>query len=268
MSEIDWEQAARRVAFFVLLVLPPMFLVNVELGKTLVANVECQVSQGPAILDEQRRAFAMKQYESAVEEIRRRIEHEHLLFIFKFTAIGAVLAVLLHSVGGRGRGQSSDDFRQKLEESAFPIFLWSAVGISQVIDERMYFNVNMMKGLGCWLRTLETAMYGGVLDGWESFLSEKLTSILPSFMVDFDRFLLTYMLYIVALYATVFVGRRIDVRIAIFCVPASLALFAFSVIYRSYNQGVFLPGVVGGGVVALAVLLGLRWTLLRSERPS
>src|SRR5687767_15849159 len=49
-------------------------------------------------LDDGAKEFLAKEHDTIVEEIRNRIEHEHLLFSLKFALVGGILYALLQGV--------------------------------------------------------------------------------------------------------------------------------------------------------------------------
>jgi hypothetical protein len=122
-------------------------------------------------LDVTARQFLDKEHDNVVEEIRRRIEHEHLLFALKFALVGGILYALLQGVFGRGEG--------RIERTAFvALIVWAAVVAAAIVDLRTMANQSFLVTLGGWSRQYEELRLGSnaVNLAWEAFLANNLLS--------------------------------------------------------------------------------------------
>jgi hypothetical protein len=122
-------------------------------------------------LDVNARQFLDKEHDNVVEEIRRRIEHEHLLFSLKFVLVGGILYALLQGVFGRGEG--------RIERTAFAaLIVWAAVIAAAIVDLRTMANQSFLVTLGGWSRQYEELRVGpnAVNLAWEAFLANNLLS--------------------------------------------------------------------------------------------
>jgi hypothetical protein len=122
-------------------------------------------------LDDNARQFLDKEHDNVVEEIRRRIEHEHLLFALKFALVGGILYALLQGVFGRGGG--------RIERTAFvALIVWAAVIAAAIVDLRTVTNQSFLVTLGGWSRQYEELRIGpkAVDLAWEAFLANNLLS--------------------------------------------------------------------------------------------
>lgn len=122
-------------------------------------------------LDATARQFLDKEHDNVVEEIRRRIEHEHLLFALKFALVGGILYALLQGVFGKGEG--------RIERTAFAaLIVWAAVVAAAIVDLRTMANQTFLVTLGGWARQYEELRIGpNAVDlAWEAFLANNLLS--------------------------------------------------------------------------------------------
>ncbi len=122
-------------------------------------------------LDDNARQFLEKEHDNVVEEIRRRIEHEYLLFALKFALVGGILYGLLQGVFGRGGG--------RIERTAFvALIVWAAVIAAAIVDLRTVANQSFLVTLGGWSRQYEELRVGptAVDLTWEAFLANNLLS--------------------------------------------------------------------------------------------
>src|SRR2546430_2395677 len=94
-------------------------------------------------LDATAKQFLDKEHDIVVEEIRRRVEHDHLLFALKFALVGGILYALLQGVFGRGDG--------RIERNAFvALIVWAAVVAAAILDLRTMPNQTFLVTLGGW----------------------------------------------------------------------------------------------------------------------
>jgi hypothetical protein len=122
-------------------------------------------------LDVTAKQFLDKEHDNVVEEIRRRIEHEHLLFSLKFVLVGGILYALLQGVFGRGQA--------RIERNAFAaLIVWAAVLAAAIVDLRIMANQSFLVTLGGWARQYEELRIGpnAVNLAWEAFLANNLLS--------------------------------------------------------------------------------------------
>jgi hypothetical protein len=122
-------------------------------------------------LDANARQFLDKEHDNVVEEIRRRIEHDHLLFALKFALVGGILYALLQGVLGRGEAH--------IERNPFAaLIVWAAVVAAAIVDLRTMTNQTFLVTLGGWARQYEELKVGagGVDLAWEAYLANNLLS--------------------------------------------------------------------------------------------
>jgi hypothetical protein len=122
-------------------------------------------------LDGTAKQFLESEHEVVVEEIRRRIEHEHLLFTLKFALVGGILYALLQGVFGRGEAN--------IERTPFAaLIVWAAVVAAAIVDLRTMANQSFLVTLGGWARQYAELRIGpnGVDLAWEAFLANNLLS--------------------------------------------------------------------------------------------
>ncbi|MBV9070617.1 MAG: hypothetical protein JO093_13405 [Acidobacteria bacterium] len=122
-------------------------------------------------LDPTARQFLDKEHDVVVEEIRRRVEHEHLLFALKFALVGGILYALLQGVLGRGEA--------RIERTSFAaLIVWAAVVAAAIVDLRSMANQTFLVTLGGWARQYEELRIGpNAVDlAWEAFLANNLLS--------------------------------------------------------------------------------------------
>src|SRR3954454_15188643 len=127
--------AAQKTAFGALAILVVLLSVDVFglLGEGDQKESRARVSDSAVVawrrLDDSAKQFLDKEHDNVVEEIRRRIEHEHLLFALKFALVGGILYALLQGVFGRGEG--------RIERNAFvALIVWAAVVAAAIVDLR------------------------------------------------------------------------------------------------------------------------------------
>ena len=149
------------------------------------------------------RRFLEKQYDTAVEEIRNRIEDENSLFLMKFTLVGAILAALfaLMKAGGSreatgntdpggtaGPVRGDDPAKASEHKSRYPLvpvtfdalrsnilvaaFFFAATIVSAILDVRIHYNAVFIQALGSWVGTQEALnlAHNAVHLGWEHHL--------------------------------------------------------------------------------------------------
>ncbi len=122
-------------------------------------------------LDDTAKEYLAKEHDTVVEEIRNRIEHEHLLFSLKFALVGGILYALLQGVFGSGEARI-----EKTPLAALTV--WAAVVASAIVDLRLMANQSFIVTLARWVRRYEELKLGkdSVSLAWEPFLADELLS--------------------------------------------------------------------------------------------
>jgi hypothetical protein len=169
--------ARQKVAFGALAILVVLLSVDILglLGAGDVKESRARVPESTVVawntLDVTAKEFLEKEHEAVVEEIRRRIEHEHLLFTLKFALVGGILYALLQAVFGRGEA--------RIERTAFAaLIVWAAVVAAAIVDLRTMANQSFIVTLGGWARQYAELRIGAnAVDlSWEAFLANNLLS--------------------------------------------------------------------------------------------
>jgi hypothetical protein len=228
---MKWEGFSRRTnrwIFFFYSVAVPMGLL-IDWSSYFDTPPPVPVVKQVAISD-QERDFLLGEYGVVTQEIHARIEHEHLLFVLKFTVVGAVLGLIFRSNRG---DEGAESYLMKNPTPGMAIVCWGAVAVSAIIDVRTFFNVNLIREAGVWVRSLEGRMTSGTVPGWEQALAGSgLWSSAAAPFIVLDRQLLTWALYIVTLY--IFVPRDLSnnlsrhqelLKIAAHALPICILLF-------------------------------------------
>ena len=169
--------ARQKVAFGALAILVVLLSVDILglLGAGDVKESRARIPESTVVawnrLDVTAKQFLEKEHEVVVEEIRRRIEHEHLLFTLKFALVGGILYALLQAVFGRGEA--------RVERTAFAaLIVWAAVVAAAIVDLRTMANQSFLVTLGGWARQYAELRIGAnAVDlSWEAFLANNLLS--------------------------------------------------------------------------------------------
>lgn len=234
-------------------------------------------------LSEGEREFLLRQYETAREEIRVRIEQESLLFGFKFTLVGAILALVF---GSHLRGlrlarlnaehaadeaaDTSERPRGYLVSPLSACIFWAAVVCSAIIDTRILFHADVMVTLGSWIRDNVEAQLLERPIGWEHYVSEE-SALFGSRMYSLLRFnihLLTLVLFAVT--TLTFSGELVSAedpdhgaairRICLFGSLGSFVCFFLVGIHFHY----WTPLWIGWCIVLLAAGIVVSFVLWRS----
>jgi hypothetical protein len=207
-----------------------------------------------------------KQYDTAVAEIKLRIEQEHQLFLHKFMFVGVALGILISGSVFRLTRSSEIQFNE-----VALICCWVAVAIAAIIDVRLMFNTTIIGTLGGWIKTLEDGIIGPQLGiaGWETYYHEHSVFFQP-YVAPWnptDRRLLTTVLFVVVLALTLRSYAKANQTIALptsirFVMQLCLLLMALPmVVYQVPNQ-------TGFWVYSTAVALGsgVLWVGFRRQR--
>jgi hypothetical protein len=118
--------------------------------------------------------FLLKEYDTAKNEIKLRIEHEGELFNLMFTLIGAVMGIVFY--GGAFTKAEQENIEDTFERRNLVIsgFCWAALIVGIIVIMRRQINTDVMIQLGQWIRREVECQFlpNGIL-GWESFLVEQ-----------------------------------------------------------------------------------------------
>jgi len=216
-------------------------------------------------LDDTAKEFLAKEHDTIVEEIRRRIEHEHLLFSLKFALVGGILYALLQGVFGRGEA--------RIERTALAaLTVWAAVVASAIVDLRLMANQSFIVTLARWVRQYEELKLGqdGVSLAWEAFLADQLLSqpYYPALRVSGQ--VLTALLF--AFSAVLFLPRRegnndpATALVSGACATVSIALMTMaSLSLRPTRLAMCLDLV--SGAVAMTIALALAYSSTEPMEP-
>jgi len=159
--------------------------------------------------------FILEEYKTATQEIRARIDQEHLLFALKFVLSGAILSIVFKYYGGTVAKQDSID-AEELDENksnnmrALCLCNWTAVLICSIVDVRLQFNTRIIADIGAWIRDcLEPTYSNPTVIGWEGyFFHVGLPKNSPfSDILNGDRPLLTGMLYLFSVFFFIYIPK-------------------------------------------------------------
>jgi len=176
--------------------------------------------------------FLMRSYENAVKEIRDKINHEHQLFILKFSLVGAVLGFLFVNYRSTKMIGDNGDLSPLRE-----FCVWASVAVAAIVDVRTFFNVNITQELGMWIRSVEPYILASGVQGWETyFFSESsLLNAPSSILVRMDRQLLTWVLYIVVTYQFVILrGEKTQSSVWRDLLPLLLCIILFGFVGHNF----------------------------------
>ncbi|MFH0726852.1 MAG: hypothetical protein V2B19_10960 [Pseudomonadota bacterium] len=144
-----------------------------------VENPKPAISAAQPLSPEQR-DFLILEYKNAVEEIRARVNQECLLFGFKFSIVGAVLALFFNHIWKDTSEKASSpdsvtDLYQLKNSPKAAAFFWAAVITSSIIDCRILFHCDFIVSLGDWIKlNVEANLLPTKVIGWERYVSENL----------------------------------------------------------------------------------------------
>lgn len=215
-------------------------------------------------LDDGGKEFLAKEHETVVEEIRNRIEYEHLLFALKFALVGGILYALLQGVFGRGDA--------KIERTALAaLTVWAAVIASAIVDLRLLTNQSFIVTLARWVRQYEELRLGtdGVSLAWEAFLADQLLSqpYYPALRVSAQ--VLTALLF--GFTATMFLLRKdsdndsATAFVSGACASVSIVLMTMADIsLRPTRLAMSLDLIFG--TLAVIITIGLAYTSTKATR--
>lgn len=269
--------AARRRAVRLIFILYAIAPLGLSASWRHVRSTPLAVPRPSASMPPGARDFLLREHAVVTREIQARIQHEHLLFVLKFTVVGAVLGLIFRSNStkpGLDELTAAKSFSGILTPG-MALVCWSAVGVSAIIDVRIFFNAALIHEAGAWVRVLEDGMTAATVPGWETALaaSEMWRSRAYPLLVA-DRQLLTWVLYLVTLY--LFVPRDLPgnrglqrelLKLAAGALPICVLLF--SLVGLSFHVGHPWLGWHVAIAVALAAgaTLWLTWSLAALEPP-
>ncbi len=240
--------------------------------------------------------FLNEQYKTSTQEIRNRLEHEHLLFALRFTIVGAMLALIFNTAKSPNNRKWKNEYYNYLQGfSLIASIGWAAVAVSAVIDVRATFNAEMISIVGSWIRCVEPLFMFEKIQGWETYLDNTWVTnssnvdvknwldamhVIIHALLRMDRPLLTWVLYVMVLYFFVIVPAKFidfekngktdlqDVfhgfsfRLARWAVTGCYLLFGLSGYYPYANKQ-YPAGIIYAATVFLAIILAI--TLIRPK---
>jgi hypothetical protein len=199
-----------------------------------------------------------------VKEIQTRIEEEHLLFVLKFSLVGAALGLLFRDMVHARTRAGEKSLTTLLRSPTAAALCWAAVGVAAIVDVRLLFNIQIIGELGAWVRTVEHALLPRKMPGWEEFFQTRsvLWTSPVSPLLRIDRQLLTWALYLTVYYAFAIRARHdqkdddvmLVVRVAL---PTIYCLFALvGLCHYARTAPAF---ILGYGSICLAVATAAYW---------
>jgi hypothetical protein len=223
--------------------------------------------------------FIVEEYKTATEEIKLRIEQEHLLFALKFILTGAVFGIVFRYYPGRLHLAQEDGGDGISTEEAYPalrsicLCSWAAVCVCSIVDVRLQFNTRIISDIGSWIRDcLEPCLVQLPIPGWETYFSHVgLPGGSPfSSILNGDRPLLTGLLYLFSVYAFVYIPKlsqgfdprvsRDLLAIGALALPVCVILFGWSRLYFYFDVAwinyIYIFLVV---VIAVVMRLCVSW---------
>jgi hypothetical protein len=257
--------------------------VNASYGTPACKSLSCPENYAPA--DPGKGVpFIVEQYRAATQEIRSRIEQEHLLFALKFVLTGAVFGIVFRYYPVRVFPAKENDGEGKPAEEKYStirsicLCSWAAVVVCSIVDVRLQFNTRIISDIGSWVRDcLEPCLVRRPVVGWETYFSSiGLPKDSPfSSILNGDRPLLTGLLYLFSIYLFIYLPkfrRGFDAKlsrdlfaIAKIALPVCTILFGWSRLYFYFD----IPGVnyiYALLVVVIAVVVRLCvWSLARLD---
>jgi hypothetical protein len=225
--------------------------------------------------------FLGKQYDTAINEIHKRLDYEQVLFGLKFTLIGGILYTLIAfikkdlsieqdakspTVPARDESPLSGASFDALGRSPLAAaFFWASVVVSAIIDARIQFNAAFIATLGGWVRQVESVMLTQApADGWEHYLRDR--GLMSNASYPFVRMswaLVTWLLFAVTVFVFVMPSETSNKRTR--TLSRAFGVFAFgafalsSIGFRPERNDVVLHSLIWGalGSAALARALAL-----------
>jgi hypothetical protein len=264
--EIDrYRLMVMAIPLILILEIPRLVLGSFE-GRTSHAD-HSPAAIGRGTLTAPQREFLLKEYDTAVREIRLRVDAEETLFALKFTMVGAVLAAMFYMHRREDETPAHPSFRSPWAATC----CWAAVLVGAVIDIRRQFNVGVMVQLGTWVHWVEDLMLPSDVLGWEQFIpTSQLWSSTLYPLLRLERELVTWILYVVTL--TMFVPNRDEqpdlllLRLSrLFCC-LSICLFGLNSLHYRYWDWRY--GIYCLALVVVGCVITFRWMRILSAKSS
>jgi hypothetical protein len=214
--------------------------------------------------------FIERQYQTAAEEIKGRLDHERALYSLKLALVGAILAFFLKEVfskggspigeGKREGAEGNQGFERLRDSSLAAAFFWATVVGAAVVDLRIIYNAGFIETLGKWVRCQESIVLPAGVQGWETFLAGERWMQAPYAFVRVSNNVLTILLFIgtFAAFRPVYGLKREVANTCALGVFLSMALFGlvfFGMHFGSARQWIWGAGPVVGAVVAFVYLV-------------
>jgi hypothetical protein len=227
-------------------------------GRTSHSGHSAAAMQSHALTAAHRR-FLEKEYDTAVREIRLRVDNEETLFALKFTMVGAVLAAMFYMHRREDEG-APPSFRSPWAATC----CWAAVLVGAVIDIRRQFNVDVMVQLGTWVHQVEDLLLPDAILGWEQFIpTSELWSSPIYALLRLERELVTWILFVVTV--AMFVPNRGEkpdfllLRLSrLFCC-LSMFLFGLNSLHYHYQYEHWWYWIYCSAFVVLGCAITFRW---------
>jgi hypothetical protein len=219
--------------------------------------------------------FIVEEYRAATQEIKTRLEQEHLLFGLNFVLTGAVFGIVFRYYPARVfPAKGNDEEGKPIDEKystirSICLCSWAAVGVCSIVDVRLQFNSRIITDIGSWIREcLEPCLVRHPVLGWETYFSGiGLPKDSPfSSILNGDRPLLTALLYLFSIYLFIYLpkfSRGFDSNvsrdlfaIAKIALPVCTILFGWSRLYFYFDMR-WVNYIYAILVVAIAVVVRL-----------
>jgi hypothetical protein len=194
------------------------------------------------------------QYDTAVREIRKRIEFQNTLYLARYGLCGTLLTFILSSslreviarwLGlGRGampfpsgvlpRPTAPRGLRARFDGAYVVAGLWLATLVSTILDAQLAFNDSIIVQLGRWVR-YSFEVFGGAIDGWETRFGHVCARAWKH--ARWSAYLMTALLLSMSLFVTWFALRRrllaskpllLEVSVSMLCGAAVTGVIAYT----------------------------------------
>jgi hypothetical protein len=196
------------------------------------------------------------EYDTAVAEIRQRVDQEQALFYLKFGVVAAVMLAVFKLLHDRMLHDKNIGIHEILGDWRIGnAFLWAAVLGSAIVDARLRYNSKMIETLGCWIYLVESHAKGAPLL-WETYLrAGNVFFEMPTYglLRSFPSFL-TILLFVGTVYYSL-VKPAEPQRIARFCACGTIISLACTCIsYHGESPVWLLHCILWAAVGTTAVL--------------
>jgi hypothetical protein len=192
------------------------------------------------------------EYRTAVDEIRRRTDHEQALFLVKLGICAAVLAAvfrLLQQIRPSANEPHPEwhDSPNMKDRAIRAVgnwvlgysFFWAAALSSAIIDSRLRFNARMIETLGCWIYLFEAP---SKMLYWETYLRADGVFFQPpmyALLRIFPNNLVTILLFTGIVYFSLIMDPH-PKGMARWCGAAAVLLFASTCASYHGDSGAWL----------------------------